>query len=341
MSRLFFLLIFIVSCFTGYYYAFNTFTQEIKPDQPIGNNFQENSRESQSQSSIDKPITYFPRTGHWVSGQFLTQYMSALDSKKLFGAPITDAYFDENNQMYVQYFEKTRFEQYVDENGNTRVEVSPLGTYLYNPGEHLPNHTIGGCKKFPDQGLSVCHNFLDFYETNGGVQQFGFPISEFEIYNHFIVQHFEYARFEWKPELSDEDPVVIANIGYEYFYSHGEDENYLEPLIITGIPTIPEKITAEVFTDKVYLEQQDTILVSIIVTDQYHSSIQDALLVYQVILPDGSSEMVYPGVTNEKGINISEFSIHTNSCGTIIIDVAAGLGDLTTGTKTSAIILCK
>jgi hypothetical protein len=49
---------------------------------------------------------------------------------------------------------------------------------------------------FPQTRQSVGHDFLKFWNSNGGLQTFGFPISPEQVKNGLLVQQFERARFE-------------------------------------------------------------------------------------------------------------------------------------------------
>ena len=136
---------------------------------------------------------FFPETGHWVTGNFLTKYKSVPNPDQLFGNPITEAFTDGQTGILVQYFEKVRFEYHPYDIPELKVRTSNLGAYIYKKGETLPvSYNPSVCRFFPevDDGYYVCYDFLDFYLKHGGVAQFGYPISNFEIQNGWIVQYF-------------------------------------------------------------------------------------------------------------------------------------------------------
>ena len=65
--------------------------------------------------------------------------------------------------------------------------------------------------------------FKQYWEANGGLAQFGYPISEeFEERNAedgrtYIVQYFERARFEHHPEHPPDQRVLLGLLGKQVF----------------------------------------------------------------------------------------------------------------------------
>jgi hypothetical protein len=78
---------------------------------------------------------------------------------------------------------------------------------------------------FSETGHSVLNGFKAFFDANGGVGRFGFPLTdEFQERNPaddrtYTVQYFERARFEWHPETSS---VALGKIGQEQFNAVGK-----------------------------------------------------------------------------------------------------------------------
>ena len=74
-----------------------------------------------------------------------------------------------------------------------------------------------GCQYFSETGFQVCYAFLDFFDKYGGIDQFGYPISDLELHDPFIVQYFQFARMEWHPEQPTGKQVSLTDIGKRYF----------------------------------------------------------------------------------------------------------------------------
>jgi hypothetical protein len=79
------------------------------------------------------------------------------------------------------------------------------------------------CRYFDATGHYICREFRGFWEENGGVSIFGFPLSkEFVGDGGFTIQWFERARFEHQPAIADnKHGVVLGLIGSE---SRGKDK---------------------------------------------------------------------------------------------------------------------
>ena len=79
------------------------------------------------------------------------------------------------------------------------------------------------CRPFAATGHSVCGAFLTYWDTHGGLEQQGYPISEpfSEISpldgKAYTVQYFERAVFERHPENAPPYDVLLAQLGtYQY-----------------------------------------------------------------------------------------------------------------------------
>src|SRR5690606_10351397 len=116
------------------------------------------------------------------------------------------------NGRVVQYFERARLE-YWPEHAGTEWEVqgSLLGNWVVRerrneaPFRPLPPGTTSDDPNriiFSETGHSLAHGFKRYWEQNGGLWQFGFPISEEFTENGKTVQYFERARFEYHPEYA-------------------------------------------------------------------------------------------------------------------------------------------
>ncbi len=103
----------------------------------------------------------------------------------------------------MQYFEFARFELRPENPPELQVVKSELGKTLYEqeqPGGVISLPQGGtGCRYVKETGFQVCYSFLDFFDTYGGIDQFGYPVSDLEQHDTFAVQYFQFARPEWHP----------------------------------------------------------------------------------------------------------------------------------------------
>ena len=282
---------------------------------------------------------YFPETGHWVSGEFLDKYESATAPEDLFGLPITDQFEDQVTGRTIQYFENVRFEFHPNDPQDIRVKLSFLGEFLYDPEIVLPvPPNSPACEAFIT-GYSVCFAFLDFFIENGGVTQFGYPISGFEIHDDWIVQYFQSARFEWHPELPTGQRVKLTNLGRRYFYSYGENPYLLRPNIgNNGIPLLeqpPESLKVYAFTKVPILSFQSDQTIHVIVRDQYLRPLENAVINLEIYYPNGAMSTYQVEPSNQNGIGTLSFPVNLDTSGIVEIIVTATYQTLQQQTKTS------
>jgi len=252
---------------------------------------------------------YYPQHGHWVTKEFLDFYQSVPDPGKIFGYPITESFHDISSNHIVQYFENTRFELFPDNPPELRVKQTPLGVYFYDfTGQELQlPENFPACKYFLESRKQVCYAFLDYFEANGGAAQFGYPISNFEIRDGLIVQYFQYARFEWHPELPQGEHVLLTDLGSRYFKKVGEDPirlmaaAWLNP--DSGSPQTILSLQVRAFPQYAVLPQTGAQTVYIIVQDQNLLPVSDVLVILTIKLPSGKEQRIaLPGSTDKFGV---------------------------------------
>ena len=171
-------------------------------------------------TAITAPVgdcRYFPETGEEICGPF-KQAWEQQGGLTRFGYPLSGL-IDEHNpetgkEHSVQYFERARFEHFPNQAGTPgEVQFSLLGRMLTADRQmEKPFLAIDAFadyeerRFFPETGHSLAGGFKHYWTANGGVEVFGFPISEeFEELNVtdgkvYTVQYFERARFEYHPE---------------------------------------------------------------------------------------------------------------------------------------------
>ncbi|MCX7608045.1 MAG: hypothetical protein N2049_02335 [Anaerolineales bacterium] len=284
---------------------------------------------------------YFPQTGHNLVGEFWLFYQSIPDAALVFGAPITEQFpARDGSGKILQYFERARLELDPSKPVGERIQITPLGRLLYQPGRPSVNLTVpGACRVFPN-GYGVCYDFLAFYDKYGGLERFGNPISAFEFQSDGrITQTFENARFEYYPERGAGNTVRLADLGRIYFNLH-EDPALLAPVPpLSAIPRPGEavvslKVTA--FVWKAVTLPTDTQKVYVIVQDQASKGVEGATGVVVVHFPDGR-DATYPFTTNASGIAIlSNIEFVKQKAGSLVaVDVQVVYKGLTATTSTS------
>ncbi len=160
---------------------------------------------------------YVQQTGHFLRGVFRS-YWERHGGVSRFGYPITEEFVRSSDGKVVQYFERARFELRVLNNNQSTVDLGLLGLEYVNAHGKTFSHvapfvSTGTRRYFAETGHSLQGTFKTYWEANGGVMFFGYPISE-EVQERFpdgsehTVQYFERARFE----LHD-DTVLVGLLG--------------------------------------------------------------------------------------------------------------------------------
>jgi len=180
---------------------------------------------------------YFKETGHNLAGTFRA-YWERTGGLALYGFPLSEEFSEVNSQdgrtYTVQYFERARFE-YHPENRGTAFEVllghlgRAIATGRENEGPFQRIAAISPDRSYyKESGHSLGGAFRAYWERNGGLPQFGFPISEeFQELNPsdgktYAVQYFERARFEYHPEnRGTAFEVLLGHLGKQILQQKG------------------------------------------------------------------------------------------------------------------------
>jgi hypothetical protein len=149
---------------------------------------------------------YFAPSGFHISNRsgFLS-FWRTHGGLLVFGYPLSGELVEDGR--IVQYFERARFEYHPENLGKDgQVMLSLLGNELYGTRGFPDGQPQAGRMFFSETGNTLGGKFQQFWEKRGGLETFGFPISEpFEETSQIdgqmrIVQYFERARFEYFPE---------------------------------------------------------------------------------------------------------------------------------------------
>lgn len=179
----------------------------------------------------------FSETGFSVCGKFLTYWQSHGGLAQQ-GFPISGVFEEQNaappagdGKIHrVQYFQRARFEEHLENAAPYDVLLGLLGTEQFKAKyPSAPNISTTGdtCQTFAETGFSVCGRFLEYWLANGGLTQQGFPISSvFDEQNApppagdskiHRVQYFQRARFEEHNENARPYDVLLGLLGAEQY----------------------------------------------------------------------------------------------------------------------------
>ena len=180
----------------------------------------------QDPPTVTDPNTrYFPESRHNLSGAF--RYFWGLNGGlDRFGLPLTEAFEEADAQgvrRQVQYFERAKLE--ADPADPGRIAIARLGAELTR-GRTFPTvepfESTDSRAYFEQTRHALGGPFKDYWAENGGAVAFGLPISEEFEENGRVVQYFERARFELRPEAADpRQRVGLGQIGREALVERG------------------------------------------------------------------------------------------------------------------------
>lgn len=166
----------------------------------------------------------FPETGYCISGT-IRSYWERNGGLAVFGFP-TSPLQTETIETWtgpVQWFERDRLEDH--SNQGLGVLAGRLGADLleaegraWSFGGQTPQT---GCRFFEQTGYNLCGRFLQYWEQNGGLERFGYPITDAINDNltptmgELNLQYFERRRMELHPENQPPYDVLLGLLGNE------------------------------------------------------------------------------------------------------------------------------
>jgi hypothetical protein len=302
-------------------------------------------------SAQEEEARYFPETEHNVSGAFLAFY-DLHGGRAIFGYPLTRP-FEEDGRL-VQYFQRARMELHRDAQGE-RVELGLLGQELGHsqppiPASEIPPPTHPDKRYFGETGHTVSFTFLQFYQDKGGVERFGYPITEWIIEpNGSIVQYFQKSKMAWYPENPPGQRVQLGMLGTIYVEQH-VDPIYKEreppygpsqtPVPVTPTPgSVPEGVTEVRMMSTLkrpVIGSNGKQTVYVYVFDQQDRGVPGASVDIEVQYQDGRTEPYALAGTNANGYSQLEFEVGSPPPGlVVIVNLNARYGDLAAQTSTA------
>lgn len=261
---------------------------------------------------------YFNETGHSVSGEFLDFYNKVSNPLLMYGYPITERFISKDGKD-VQYFQRARFEYHLELPAGQQILLTPLGAETYRAENPINIFSPFACRYFESTNNSVCFAFLEFFDNQGGVQQFGLPISPFEYHDGMLVQYFERTRLEWHPWNPNNQLVSVGDLGRIYFELIGEDPARLaaaQPLD-ANIQALVLSVHVRAFTQNSIMPSAGNQTVFIITQDQHGTAIEKADCSLITTWPDGHAE-IGAVQTNANGIGSISFSFKDQPHGSLI-----------------------
>lgn len=281
---------------------------------------------------------YFPQTGHTVQGDFL-RFFNTRGGLEIFGYPLTEGFIE--NGRWVQYFQKARMEAHPENPDQRQVELGLLGTQLgYGepsiPAGEIPPANDPNRRYYSETGHTIVYAFLDYFDTHGGLDILGYPITEFKLENGRYVQYLQRARMEWHPELPSDQRVQLGKLG-EIYATTRLAPSLLQPGSAALAPDVPQITSLDATASLRYAitGQSGQQTLHVYVLDQRGQPVQGAASVAVVRFPAGDRTETLPP-TDANGHSQVSFDLgQLNPGQLVVIQVKASWAALVTQTQTS------
>ncbi len=176
--------------------------------------------------------TFYSQTWHNLSEPFRS-YWQSHGGVNILGYPITEVFegtLDDGKPYKLQYFERARIEYHPENRSPEDVQLGLLGVWAaaHSDASHVAQaQAAPGGQFFPETGQTL-NIFSAWWNANGGLSTFGFPISpETKERNaadgkDYTVQYFERNRLEYHPEnAGTSQEVMLGLLGTEYVTAQG------------------------------------------------------------------------------------------------------------------------
>ena len=282
--------------------------------------------------------------GHNVCGSFL-EFFNSRGGPAVFGYPMTEELVE--NGLRVQYFQRVRMEHHPYNPPRYQVQLGLLGDF-FAPAEaktrisdsQKPPSNDRARRYFPETGHAAGYSFLKFYNENGGLDIFGYPVTEFILEKGRFVQYFQRALMEWDPNQSR---IILHNLGEMWTdYHRGMYDTSTAPRIIaidgTPVPTTAPEVTLLYATASVrdaFTGRGGYQTVWVYVYDQYGKPVQEAEVTLAIRYSSGDRYLPMPA-TDEAGHTQTTFELGNPPRGQLVIVDATVLYQLlTTQAQTS------
>ena len=274
---------------------------------------------------------YFSETGHSVKGAFL-EFFEDHGGENIFGYPRTEEFIEDD--IRVQYFQRVRFEWHPENEDPYKVQLSLLGEMLGPSVPRIPTHQIPPPylktkRYYSETGHTISYDFLEYFDAHGGVDVFGYPITELIIEDGRMMQYFQRARFEWNDDPLEPE-VQLAPLGDIYIDEFGVAPALLEAVAPTGMVLSRPTPSPSPWVHHVNGRVQFTVTgsggnqtVYITVTDRNGTGIAGATVRLEVYYPSGTREYLMP-LTDTRGDTTYSFPIGHPAPGiTVLMNASA------------------
>ena len=276
----------------------------------------------------DTSWVYFSETGHTIRAPFL-EYFKATGGLTRYGYPITDDFVDPRTRLLVQYFQKARLESHPANPDPYKIQLGLLGEELGKRKppilvKDIPPAGDPSCAYFPETGHTICYKFLEYWRKAGGLDMFGYPISEYLNEDGVIIQYFQRAKMEWQPSKPVGQQIQLTAIGDIYAKSGAVPRSAMSPqtppnaVPQRGVPG-PTSIRARGSVLNGFASPSGTQSAYVLVVDQLGRPVQSAAVSLIVHYAQPKRNVAYQlAPTDKQGVTFQSFDAGNGEPGTVI-----------------------
>jgi hypothetical protein len=285
------------------------------------------------------PPQYFPETGYTVDWPFI-DYFVATGGAAHNGLPISSLFNDPVTGLTVQYFEMGRLEWHPGNPDPYKIQWGLLGVELGVstppiPVSQIPSPADPNCLYFEETGHKVCHIFLKKWQAEG-LDRIGYPITELTIEDQRLVQYFQRAKMEYRPQREGEQTVLLP-LGLIYRDVFPEripdtrtppspSEKAVKSLKVTG--SVSQPVIAPDGLQEAY----------VVIKDQLGNAVPGVAVTLQIRYSTGDQLVIMP-LTDAQGVTRTTFSVSGVKPGALVpMGCVATLGSVFNATRTSFLV---
>ena len=167
----------------------------------------------------------FAVTDQCIGGQFLARWRAS-GGLAINGYPLSAEFrqqLEDGKTYLVQYFERVRMEYHPENASPQDVLLGQFGRSILAEVNGAPTSAVSPREEFvhfAETQHNVAPDFFAYWQANGGLAQFGYPLTEeftqkLPDGKEYTVQYFERARFERHPENQAPFNILLGQFGRE------------------------------------------------------------------------------------------------------------------------------
>ena len=205
--------------------------------------------------------------------------------------------------------------------------VDELG-YHYPPlpRDQIPPSNHPGYQYSPETRHAASYDYLTYFREKGGLDTFGYPVSEFRSENGYIVQDFRRARMKWYPDSPSGPLMRLTNLGELYADRIGIPGGYRPSAWAGRGPISTAEVRVATTVRHITTEQEGAQTVYVYVTDDLQNPIHSPAVEMVIHYPTSDRMYGFPAADAD-GFTSRTFDLLPSPSGReVLVNVSARMG---------------